>query len=178
MLLGTGPNLILINHPFVNILEHHLYGTRSDIQNHPQFRPREPLFGAPFEPGYYSSAPLDNVTRVQVFEDNFNQFCRGIIFEYATGAQQAVGECRFGVDPIITVTDPSHICLTTFEDTRLSGSQPPMTTRVKVSSSSTHSHCNDETTWQCFTLKGTLECWFNRCKADITVIMDHDGARG
>ncbi|KAH8738051.1 hypothetical protein BGZ61DRAFT_27171 [Ilyonectria robusta] len=177
-LLGTGPDLTLIHHPFVDIREGHLFGTCSDVQSRPEFRPHEPLSEAPFEPGFYSSVPLDNVTRVEVFEDKLNQFCRGIIFEYATGAQRAVGECRFGLDPVVTVTDPSHICLTTFQDNRVKGSLPWTTMRVKFSSSSTHSHCNDETEWQCFILKGTLECWFNRCQVNIKVITDHDWCEG
>lgn len=47
---------------------------------------------------YFSSAPMAEVHRVDVFEDRETRLCRGILFEYQNGGSRAVGQCRLGVD--------------------------------------------------------------------------------
>ncbi|KAE8442169.1 hypothetical protein EG329_003757 [Mollisiaceae sp. DMI_Dod_QoI] len=61
----------------------------------------------PFQDACFSSAPLESVTRVKIFYNEENGHCRGILFDYDNGAQQALGQCRLGVDPHRTCVKPS-----------------------------------------------------------------------
>ncbi|KAH8801743.1 hypothetical protein F5884DRAFT_526306 [Xylogone sp. PMI_703] len=62
---------------------------------------------------YYFRASLDNVSSARVFFDESyaedESFCKGIIFQYEDGSQQAVGECRVNVSGERTFASPSRL---------------------------------------------------------------------
>lgn len=76
---------------------------------------------APFRPSqageplvqnaYFSSAPLENVNGIKVFDERKNRFCTGILLEYENGGQRALGQCRFNVDLARVYRRPVRICL-------------------------------------------------------------------
>ncbi|KAK8001404.1 hypothetical protein PG991_013626 [Apiospora marii] len=59
----------------------------------------------------FFSAPLDNVTRLQVLGDPGSGHCHAVLLDYANGSRRALGNCRLGVDPVIgTYLEPARIC--------------------------------------------------------------------
>jgi hypothetical protein len=46
---------------------------------------------------FYAHASLNNVYRVRIFQDEDSSLCKGLLFEYDDGSQQAVGQCKFGL---------------------------------------------------------------------------------
>lgn len=60
--------------------------------------------------GYFSWAPLSNVSSTLAFYDANTGFCRGILFHYQNGGCRAVGQCRLGVDPAEAVVRPVQFC--------------------------------------------------------------------
>jgi len=57
----------------------------------------------------YARASLDNVYRVRIFQDKYSSQCRGLLFEYDDGSQQAVGLCRFKVFEEKVIAFPSRL---------------------------------------------------------------------
>lgn len=63
-------------------------------------------------PGAYcSSAPLDHVTRAELYMEAGTGLARGMVMNYKDGSVRAVGECRVGIDPSIVVHDPWALCV-------------------------------------------------------------------
>ncbi|KPM41177.1 hypothetical protein AK830_g5399 [Neonectria ditissima] len=120
----------------------------------------------------FSAAPLQDVTRMQIFEDKDGGFCRGILFDYADGAQRTVGQCKFGVDTINLVTNPSHFCIRSF-DSLSQGYYRRGAERTKVvaSSSSSHSHGARSIDWKCFTFSGVMEFLFTNDESSIKIVL-------
>ncbi|KAF7563625.1 hypothetical protein G7046_g544 [Stylonectria norvegica] len=113
-------------------------------------------YGAPpLEDAFFSSAPL-----------------AGIFLEYNTGAQQALGQCRFGMDPMVAYTSPSHICAAHSEH-RLPGRGYDIR-EVRVTATSSpehHDHCDDKLEWECFSMTGRLYFWFTLEESLLTNII-------
>ncbi|KAF5688142.1 hypothetical protein FDENT_4984 [Fusarium denticulatum] len=55
-------------------------------------------------------APAKNVTHAHVYYDRRNGHGKGLLLKYANGAQRAVGQCRFGIDPFKAYQEPSWFC--------------------------------------------------------------------
>ncbi|KIH89978.1 hypothetical protein SPBR_00261 [Sporothrix brasiliensis 5110] len=61
---------------------------------------------------FVSTAPIDTpVARITVFSDPTYGFDRGLLVEYATGAQRALGQCRVGVDETTVFDRPQCLCV-------------------------------------------------------------------
>ena len=76
-----------------------------------------PMFQSSSRPDTnFSSAPLQATKFIQVFHQESSALCKGILTEYESGAQRAVGECRIGADPYDIYTKPPvlHILETTY----------------------------------------------------------------
>jgi hypothetical protein len=130
--------------------------------------------GAPVEPEptgvWYTSAPLENVIRIDTLHDPDTGFCRGMLLEYANGAQRAVGDCRVGVDPVTTYTRPVRLCISRGKRTlpRVEGvyasewddgrEKKGWVMRVKCSGleEEDHGHQGDEGEWKSYELRGWL----------------------
>ncbi|RBQ69023.1 hypothetical protein FVER53590_00356 [Fusarium verticillioides] len=55
-------------------------------------------------------APANNVTRADGYYDRKNGYCKGLLLDYANGAQRAIGQCRVGIDPSKAYEEPSWFC--------------------------------------------------------------------
>jgi len=124
-------------------------------------------------PSYLSSAPLANVVRLQVFHASNGSdrpLCRGILLEYENGAQRALGECRYGVDPTETWSRPTSICVMEMTVPRQSGNGTRTVMHVSGASSCSHKH--DDDGWACFAMVGNLEFWFDTEEASMTILVD------
>ncbi|KAH8683636.1 hypothetical protein BGZ61DRAFT_424903 [Ilyonectria robusta] len=202
VVLGNGPNPTLISyrqdsddpsyycshyiHPSAKYLTalqsptYNLLGTHSSKKRPFQFRHIRPRGEPPFERAYFSSAPLEGVTRVHTFEDKDDKFCQGIILEYANGSQRAIGQCRFGLDPVTTVVNPSQICLAENEYRPKEPIRPPrLPTRMRVRFFSDddykrHKAHDGKTIWKSFPVKGTIEFWFHGFRTIVRLFENSD----
>ncbi|KND91539.1 hypothetical protein TOPH_03860 [Tolypocladium ophioglossoides CBS 100239] len=118
-----------------------------------------PFHGSPpFEKAYFSSAPLEDVSSIRIFNEMEAQACRGIVIQYVNGSQRALGQCRVGIDRDQIVMRPRRLCLASFALGRsYTGDQLYGT---KVESSTTLHHKHDRTDWACNELRGVLRFWF------------------
>lgn len=106
----------------------------------------------PFRSASYSSAPLSDVIRAQVFyERGRASVCRGIVLEYSNGSKRALGQCKLGVDQIEECMEPAQICYY---------SPGKNSVQVKVSNGSLHAG-HGEAGWTCCLMRGVLEFWFS-----------------
>ena len=126
----------------------------------------------PLKGAFLSSALLANVIEVQVFRDFTTGFCKGIILEYSTGAQQALGQCRIGLDPIVAYKSPSHICAAHSEHRLPNRGYDIREARVTATSLEHHEHCDSKLEWECFSMTGRLYFWFSREESLLTNITD------
>lgn len=153
------------------------YSTDKDITSwDPPFC--HPSIGeAPFRDALFSSAPLERVRCLSIFNDKETGFCRGILLEYDNGAQRSLGQCRLDIDPVEYSTRPAGICFR--RETHLIGPQHsipsnfilgnPDSRRVTtVKSTGTDEHTHDEEGWTCVPMKGELEFWFTPGQTQLT----------
>ncbi|KFA81328.1 hypothetical protein S40288_08298 [Stachybotrys chartarum IBT 40288] len=130
----------------------------------------------PFQNAYPSWAPLENVIGLQVFYNEENGFCRGLLLEYENGAQRALGQCRIGVDPVHVYINPTHICFlrTTYSPARAPTYSPPRTPlqlkTVRVGCASGE-HNHDEKGWVCSGMAANLEFWFTNEQTDLRAMI-------
>lgn len=75
------------------------------------YRPRYHLPRHGNQGVFLSSASLKLVTQAQVFHDAETSFCKGILLDYQNGGQQALGECRLGLDPAQVYHQPTRLVL-------------------------------------------------------------------
>ncbi|KAM0560011.1 hypothetical protein ACHAPJ_003968 [Fusarium lateritium] len=114
-----------------------------------------------------SSAPLKDVTRMQVLEDEESGFCKAILLEYGNGARRALGNCRLGIDRARTCLNPSRICYR--PSGHASGIRRDIpAVRVQAACGSTHHH--DEGDWICSAMEGVVEFWFSREQSVIRLV--------
>ncbi|KAL6790186.1 hypothetical protein GGI42DRAFT_365683 [Trichoderma sp. SZMC 28013] len=118
--------------------------------------------GHPFKPAYYSSAPLDDVTRTEIFQERGGSTCRGILLEYRNGSRRALGQCKVGIDDIQECIEPMQLC---YNNLLVNGTQ---SVQVCISREILHTH--DERGWVCCIMKGVLELWFNNRQEKIKLI--------
>ncbi|KAH6667292.1 hypothetical protein B0J14DRAFT_489952, partial [Halenospora varia] len=124
----------------------------------------------PFQDACFSSAPLEMVTRVQVFYNEENTYCRGILLEYENGAQQALGQCRLGVDLYKTCIKPSFLCFIHEEYLRPRTEIRLQAVRVEFTCEPRQNQAKDSWTW--FTMTGTLGFWFTNEASHLSVTID------
>jgi hypothetical protein len=121
----------------------------------------------PFERAFFSSAPLEDIASIRIFNDREAQACRGIVIQYTNGSQRALGQCRVGIDGDQIIIGPRRLCLASFALSRsYTGDQLYAT---KVESSITLHHKHDGTDWVCNELRGILRFWFNNQQTKLEV---------
>ncbi|EWG36253.1 hypothetical protein FVEG_14644 [Fusarium verticillioides 7600] len=151
---------------------HGIYGAVSDKKgNGPSARfPRIlPNRGCPPYRGcLYFEAPAKDIVHVGVYYEEASGYCRGLLLEYANGAQRALGQCRVGVDPFKSYDKPNWLCYShSFDDNPF---DRIMQSKVEYSTGS-KSHDDDErgmfSHWTCTRMDGTLEFACDHRIADL-----------
>lgn len=105
----------------------------------------------PFRSASYSSAPLSDVIRAQVFYERGASACRGIVLEYRNGSKRALGQCKLGaIDQSEECLDPVQLCYSSLGKNSV---------QIKLFNGSSHAH--EETGWTCCLMRGVLEFWFS-----------------
>jgi hypothetical protein len=102
---------------------------------------------------YHSSARLDHIKNVRIFYDQVIYYCKGILFTYYDGNQQAVGQCALGVFPEETVESPTLLYHRSENTTQ--------GTAVKVRFATEFIESVDWTGWQSNQMVGTITFWYN-----------------
>ncbi|KAF5647564.1 uncharacterized protein FTJAE_1620 [Fusarium tjaetaba] len=79
-----------------------MYGAVSDQEGDEPSAPFPRLFpseeGPPYRGRIHFEAPAKGIVHVDVYYNEANGYCKGLLLEYANGAQRALGQCRVGVD--------------------------------------------------------------------------------
>ncbi|KAH6955686.1 hypothetical protein BKA56DRAFT_503580 [Ilyonectria sp. MPI-CAGE-AT-0026] len=132
---------------------------------------------APFQDALFSSAPLERVRCLSIFNHRETGFCVGILLEYDNGAQRSLGQCRLGVDLVEYSTRPARICFR--RDTYDVGPEHSIASHMllgyptsrqvtMVKSTGTDEHTHDEEDWTCVPMEGELEFWFSDTQTRLT----------
>jgi hypothetical protein len=120
-----------------------------------------------------SSAPLEDVVCAWVREDK-DRRCHGMLFEYADGAQRALGDYRFGgylpgTDRVKKYLRPLQICYLPPQHEGTGSEEFPCHFIVNVSNHHDHDHGYDAAGWICNPLRGVLEFWFSRQRSVLRI---------
>ncbi|KAH6869323.1 hypothetical protein B0T10DRAFT_501671 [Thelonectria olida] len=170
--LATGPDLTLV-HTRSLLHDNNFFGTHSAKRRQFKFDTYTPKTTPSFRRDFFSWAPLENITRVQVFIYNelkvSRKTCRGMIFHYADGSQRALGQCRLFKDIFVSHVNPSSICLAAVQVSTKNRTHEQ--TRVDFSCSE-HRKEDDETEWRCFPMRGVLEFWYCHHEWTINVVVN------
>jgi hypothetical protein len=115
---------------------------------------------------------LKDVIRIEVFNDKYHGFSRGVLLDYKNGARRAVGACRLGVDKVVTYLNPSRIC---YYPSQVSQTRPLPGHAVRVKSGGDPTHDHREDGWVCSPMEGSLQFWFSELEeAFITIVPGAD----
>ncbi|KAF5580731.1 hypothetical protein FPANT_9223 [Fusarium pseudoanthophilum] len=98
-----------------------------------------------------TAAPAKNVTRADVYYDRRNGHCKGLLLQYANGAQRAIGQCRVGIDPFKAYEEPSWFCFRNIFDSESESLEENRSCFVEcttVTNNHKHEPC-DIDDWQC-----------------------------
>ncbi|KAG5794703.1 hypothetical protein H9Q69_006230 [Fusarium xylarioides] len=117
-LSGKEPTVFVYNVPHKR--SHNMYGAVSDNKGDESLAPfpRKHTMGGcpPYRGRIYSQAPVKGIVRVDVYYNEANGYCRGLLLEYDNGAQRALGQCRVRVDPFKAYEKPDWICCRDIRD--------------------------------------------------------------
>ncbi|KAF5676218.1 hypothetical protein FCIRC_7139 [Fusarium circinatum] len=111
-LSGKEPTVFVYNVPHKR--GHGIYGAVSDKNGDDPSAPFPrvlPSGGCPLYRGrLYFEASAKDVVHVDVYYEEATGYCRGLLLEYANGAQRALGQCRVGIDPFKSCDKPNWLC--------------------------------------------------------------------
>jgi hypothetical protein len=107
---------------------------------------------------------------VQIFYDEDNAYCRGILFEYENGGQQALGQCRLGVDSHKTCVKPLSFGFIHESYFRLRTNVRLQAAKVEFTHEHERNYDRDGWTW--FTMGGNLRFWFTNETSHLSVVID------
>ncbi|KAL6413025.1 hypothetical protein AUP68_02520 [Ilyonectria robusta] len=129
-----------------------------------QQKPLPPGINPPFKKACFSSASLESVERAEVFYDEESRLCKGIVIHYLDGTRRSLGQCRVGLDPTQTYTEPSHFCYA-YPRVGRDGLE------VQFTTDSEHKHWNShELEWACYQMAGVLQFWFTKQQVALNFV--------
>lgn len=120
-----------------------------------------PRTDAPFHDALYSSASLEKVVQITVYENNGSGRCAGIVLEYQSGGQRALGRPRVGLDLPVIYTDPTVLNIA-----QIWGEQPVAYLSAALSVTD-RCDLDDGLRWICHHMGGTMEVWYTWDKLQI-----------
>ncbi|KAL6698071.1 hypothetical protein J3F84DRAFT_366414 [Trichoderma pleuroticola] len=142
--------------------------TTPEIIYHGTLADEQPIPGACF-----SSASLDNVSNVCVFNDALTKLCKGIMIEYNNGLKRALGQCRLGLDLVQRYSRPLNLsyAITTYKPLREYYGELPKSVHVTFDPQDDLYHDN-ELKWEHHKMRGQLCFWFTACEVILQVSQD------
>ncbi|KAI5467578.1 hypothetical protein BGZ63DRAFT_449696 [Mariannaea sp. PMI_226] len=140
------------------------FGAYPHTKEKTQIHPRQPC-GRPFhKQACFSSAPLQGVSKAEIFYEKDTGMSKGILLEYDNGGRRALGQCRLGVAGIQVTGKPGQLCLTDYSDIHQ--------TAISFTAADSQQHRHEKLGWRCYEMKGTLESWTFGSTTTFKVIMD------
>ncbi|QPG98958.1 hypothetical protein C2857_000510 [Epichloe festucae Fl1] len=126
----------------------------------------------PFTGAYFSTAPLEHVEKLKIFNDAGTGYCMGILLKYKNGAQRSLGQCRIGVDQVDYHDNPVRLCLQRCQvpSKAVRNITSLQVTNVKILCTTEHHHIEDG--WTCYTLQGQLHFWYACNETHLTIVFD------
>lgn len=159
-LSGKDPSVFVYNVPYNRY--HSMYGAVSDNKGDEPLAPFPRTYATGGSPPYrgriYSQAPAKDIVHVDVYYEEATGYCRGLLLEYANGAQMALGQCRVGINPFKSYDKPNWLCYAHSRDDK--PSDPIRQCKIECSTGSdTHDHDQSGMFyhWTCTPLEETLE---------------------
>jgi hypothetical protein len=119
-------------------------------------------------------ASLEGVVYAQVFSDQENGRCTGILLEYYDGIKRALGQCRLGFDAVRCYERPTKFCympITIPREDPASVSPPYRQVHVAFDTGTGLSVEQDPAKWEICRMKGILKFTFDE-KDTILEIRD------
>lgn len=167
IVLSRGPKLFIYNSMDLRPIT--IFGTFSfrnpdGSQTHDRtplnFSPHWPPNAPSLNHQVFSSAPLKDITRIQIFGDP-NGFTQAVIMDYKNGARRALGDCRLGTDEdeVETYENPTYVCCRSTGS--INAHMARRSIRVVTGEHSSHCHEDDGAFWTCSAVEGHLEFWYS-----------------
>ncbi|ODA77870.1 hypothetical protein RJ55_06473 [Drechmeria coniospora] len=103
-----------------------------------------------------SSAPLERVSSILVYFAADSKICRGIVINYESGAQCALGQCKLGLDPVLEYASPRHLCFCNAPCRQHQTSSDGHEGVRVLCNPHTQPHLHNETCWTCCDMRGFL----------------------
>ncbi|KAL7916015.1 hypothetical protein GGI35DRAFT_431322 [Trichoderma velutinum] len=150
-------------------------GTDADKQTETTEAAVDPQRVWPLPHAFFSSASLEGVLHVHVFNDKLRNLCKGILFEYENGSKRTVGQCRLGWDRVQSWRRPLRI----FYDSAsypipnpTSVFHPDRHKSVRVTFDSESDHVSEDGTFEknFYPMKGCLNFWFLVNDVEIEIV--------
>ncbi|KAF5609154.1 uncharacterized protein FSUBG_4164 [Fusarium subglutinans] len=118
-LSGKEPTVFVYNVPHKR--GHSIYGAVSDKKGDEPSAPFPRILPSgecpPYRGRLHFEASAKDVVHVDVYYEEASGYCRGLLLEYANGAQRALGQCRVGIDPFKSCDKPKWLCYShSFDD--------------------------------------------------------------
>ncbi|QGI76672.1 hypothetical protein CEK25_001578 [Fusarium fujikuroi] len=111
-LSAKDPSVFVYNVPYNRY--HSMYGAVNDNKGDEPLAPFPRTYATggcpPYRGRIYSQAPAKDIVHVDVYYEEATGYCRGLLLEYANGAQMALGQCRVGIDPFKSFDKPNWLC--------------------------------------------------------------------
>ncbi|KAF4497327.1 hypothetical protein FAGAP_6489 [Fusarium agapanthi] len=116
---GKEPTVFVYNVPHKR--GHGIYGAVSDKKGDEPSAPFPRILPSggcpPYRGRLYFEASAKDVVHADVYYEEASGYCRGLLLEYANGAQRALGQCRVGIDPFKSCDKPNWLCYShSFDD--------------------------------------------------------------
>ncbi|CCT62986.1 uncharacterized protein FFB20_15730 [Fusarium fujikuroi] len=159
-LSAKDPSVFVYNVPYNRY--HSMYGAVNDNKGDEPLAPFPRTYATggcpPYRGRIYSQAPAKDIVHVDVYYEEATGYCRGLLLEYANGAQMALGQCRVGIDPFKSFDKPNWLCYAYSSN----GKTFNRIGQCKIEcSTGSDTHDHDQSGmfyhWACTPLEGTLE---------------------
>ncbi|KAK7419418.1 hypothetical protein QQX98_003370 [Neonectria punicea] len=143
--------------------EEHPHSNRATCE--PGMKPDLPPEGPQAIPGpvpFFSCAPLHNVVRVRAFCESADESAlRGIMLDYANGAQRLLGQYRPGWVPQLTYENPTRICLRrpSTNSILMNGIAYESAVQIECGHSMRHRHMRG--IWECHEMDEVLQFYYS-----------------
>lgn len=114
----------------------------------------------------FSTAPLEDVTKVDIYTSQYTGLCVGILLHYQSRGQRALGQCRLGVDAVETHLQPNQICVKRIRFADLRSGEIKESAAIDCTTERSHEHGDEG--WVCYALQGSFEVCFDNAEFQVT----------
>lgn len=114
----------------------------------------------------FSTSPLEDVTKVDIYTSQYTGLCVGMLLHYQSRGQRALGQCRLGVDAVETHLQPNQICVKRIRFADLRSGEIKESAAIDCTTDRLHEHGDEG--WVCYAFKGSFEVCFDNAEFHVT----------